>query len=271
MPAVEVGNARLQYERTGSGERLVLVHGSWVDQRSWSALIPLLESSFEVVSYDRRGHGRSEGDPGSGSAFEDGEDLAGLIESLDIAPAYVVGNSFGGSIALFLAARRPELFRALSVHEPPLFGLLADDPDMKEEMDAVGEHLATVVGIIESGDHERAAKLFVEEVALGPGSWENVLTPEIRSSMVQNAPTFTDEIGDQGSFRIDPAALRDFPHPALLTRGDQSPGFRVRPLDAIGRALPGWRQATIAAAGHVPQLSHPEEYARLITEFFRSA
>lgn len=271
MPAVEVGNARLNYERTGSGEPLVLVHGSWVDGPSWSTLAPFLEPYFEVVTYDRRGHGRSEGDPGSGSALEDAKDLAGLIESLDIAPAYVVGNSFGGSITLFLAARRPELFRALSVHEPPLLGLLADEPGMGEEMDAVGEHLATAVGIIESGDHERAARLFVEEVALGPGSWENVLTPEIRSSFIENAPTFPDEIRDQESFRIDVSELRDFPHPALLTLGDQSPDFFVRVVDVIGRALPGWSQATIPGAGHVPQLSHPDEYARLIAEFFRSA
>ncbi|MGH7571321.1 MAG: alpha/beta fold hydrolase [Gemmatimonadota bacterium] len=271
MPLVEVGNTRLHYERTGSGEPLVLVHGSWVDRRSWSTLVPFLEPSFEVVIYDRRGHGRSEGDPGSGSALEDAEDLAALIESLGMAPANVLGNSFGGSITLVLAARRPELLRSLSVHEPPLFGLLAGEPGMGAEMDAVGEHLATVVGTIESGDHEQAARLFVEEVALGPGSWENVLTPEIRSSMVENAPTFPDEIRDQESFGMDPATLRDFPHPALLTRGNQSPDFRVRPLDVIGRALPGWRQATIPGAGHVPQLSHPEVYARLITEFFRSA
>ena len=271
MPAVEIEGARLHYERKGSGEPLVLVHGSWVDQRSWTELAPLLESSFEVVTYDRRGHGRSEGDPGSGSALEDADDLAALIEFLGIAPAHVLGNSFGGSITLFLAARRPELFRELSVHEPPLFGLLAGEPDMGTEMGDVGERLAAVVALIESGEREEAARQFVEEVALGPGSWDNDLTPEIRSSFVENAHTFPDETRNQGSFWIDVSGLRDFQRPALLTQGDQSPGFRVRPMDVIARALPAWRQATIAGAGHVPQVSHPAEYARLITDFLRPA
>ena len=271
MPRLDVERARLHYQRTGSGDPLVLVHGSWVDQRSWSELVPLLAPSFEVVTYDRRGHGRSEGDPGGGSAFEDADDLAALIDALGIAPAHALGNSFGGSITLFLAVRHPDVLRALSVHEPPLFGLLADEPDVEAEMGTVGERLASVVSLIRSGDLEDAARRFVEEIALGPGSWENDLTPEIRRSFVENATTFPDEITHRESFWIDPSSLREFTRPALLTRGDASPTFRVRPMDVIGRELPGWEQAMIQGVGHVPQLSHPSEYARLITDFFRAA
>jgi pimeloyl-ACP methyl ester carboxylesterase len=83
---------------------------------------------FRVVSYDRRGHTGSEDSPEPGTRRDDEDDLADLIGALDLAPANVVGSSFGASIALGLAARRPELFRTLCAHEPPLLSLAADDP-----------------------------------------------------------------------------------------------------------------------------------------------
>ena len=55
-------------------------------------------------------------------------DLAALIEHFGLAPAWVIGNSFGGSITLRLAGERSDLLRGVMVHEPPLFSLVADDP-----------------------------------------------------------------------------------------------------------------------------------------------
>jgi pimeloyl-ACP methyl ester carboxylesterase len=62
---------------------------------------------------------------------DDVADLAALLEELPHAPAHVVGNSFGASIVLRLAAARPDLFRSLIVHEPPLLGLLKDETEAK--------------------------------------------------------------------------------------------------------------------------------------------
>ena len=120
MPTALFNGVKLYYEESGSGQPLVLVHGSWTDLRSWDLVVPSLAERFRVVTYDRRGHSRSERPAGQGSVHEDVADLAAVIESLGLAPAHVIGNSFGGSIVLRLAAERPELFRSLSVHEPPL-------------------------------------------------------------------------------------------------------------------------------------------------------
>jgi len=136
MPFLQVNGTRLHYERTGAGDPLVLVHGSWVDSGVWEAVLPTLARSFDVVSYDRRGHSRSSCPPGEGSIRDDVEDLAGLIELLGLSPACVAGASLGGSITLRLAAARPELVRSAAVHEPPLFDLLksedADWPELAE-------------------------------------------------------------------------------------------------------------------------------------------
>src|SRR4029450_2169153 len=72
-----------------------------------------LAQSFQVLSYDRRGHSQSSG---NGSLEDDLVDVAALIEYLQLAPVNLVGNSLGGCIALRLAVARPELLRSVSVH-----------------------------------------------------------------------------------------------------------------------------------------------------------
>src|SRR5688572_2877332 len=119
MPRISVNDVELYYEVQGSGPPLVLVHGSWDRHEVWTQVAERLARRFRVISYDRRGHSRSERPAGARSRVEDEDDLAALIETLAGEPACVAANSFGGLISLTLAARRPELIRALTVHEPP--------------------------------------------------------------------------------------------------------------------------------------------------------
>src|SRR5574338_501295 len=121
MSTATINGVRLAYEIAGDGDiPLVLVHGSWVSRRSWDLVVPSLAESFRVVTYDRRGHSESERSMEQGSVDEDAADLASLIEYLGLAPAWVAGNSFGASITLRLAGKRPHLLRGVIAHEPPL-------------------------------------------------------------------------------------------------------------------------------------------------------
>src|SRR4051794_17690525 len=113
MTIADVNGVQLHYERSGAGEPLVLVHGSWVDCRVWDDVVPLLSRCFEVVIYDRRGHSLSTCPPGQGSVDDDVDDLAALIDLLGTGPVHVTGASFGGSIALRLAAGRPDALLSL--------------------------------------------------------------------------------------------------------------------------------------------------------------
>src|SRR5438093_1137100 len=125
MATLPVEGAELFWEETGEGNHLVLVHGSWGDHNNWAAVVPELAKSFRVVTYDRRGNSQSSG---SGTTADDVADLAAVIETLAGGTAYVAGNSFGALVTLKCSCMRPELFRGLSAHEPPLFGLITTDP-----------------------------------------------------------------------------------------------------------------------------------------------
>src|SRR5262249_29959817 len=128
MPFANINGVRIRYEDTGTSRpSLALVHGSWTSHHNWDLVSPGLAESFRVVRYDRRGHSESERPRGQGSIHEDVADLAALIEHLGLAPAYVVGNSWGSIITLRLAISRPELVRAIACHAPPRVELIARD------------------------------------------------------------------------------------------------------------------------------------------------
>jgi pimeloyl-ACP methyl ester carboxylesterase len=265
---IEVNRVRLYYEFHGEGEPLALVHGSWGDAVSWQLVLPQLAESLRVLVYDRRGHSRSERPEGQGSVHEDADDLAALLESLEFAPAHVVANSYGGNVALRLAAKRPELFRSLSCHEPPLWDLVADDPESQQLREQQARSEEAVGERISAGDNEGAAEQFVEEVAFGPGAWEQ-LPPAVRATFAQNAPTFLDELRDPDQYGADLPGLRRLEIPLRLTQGYESLPVFARAIDQLAHAVPRIRRETIEGADHVPQLSVPELYAETITSFVR--
>lgn len=266
MPVSVINGLDLYWEARGAGVPVVLVHGSWTDHHSWDQVAPGLALSFQVVTYDRRGHSLSERPRGQGRVDEDVADLALLMADRHASRAHLVGNSFGASIVLKLALARPDLVASLVVHEPPLVALLADDPALP----AVRQRIEAVIATLQSGSPEEGARQFVETVALGPGTWET-LPPAMREAFVFNAPTWVDEMQDADAFGLDLDALSAFDRPALVTQGDQSPPFFGAIVDRIARALPRARRHTFPGAGHVPHLTHSDAFVHVAAGFIGSA
>jgi pimeloyl-ACP methyl ester carboxylesterase len=267
MPFARINGVNLFWEMTGdSGEPLILVHGSWGDHHNWDAVVPELAKKFRVVTYDRRGHSQSERLAGQGFASEDVDDLAALINYLKLAPANIAGNSFGAIITLKLSAQHPELFKTMSIHEPPLITLLESQPETEKAFGIVSERIHAVINLLKQGKNEEGAELFVETIAFGPGTWKT-LPPPLQQTFINNAPTWLDEMNDSESLRIDLDKLKKFSKPVFLSQGEISPPFFPVINDKIAGSLPNVQRKTFASAGHVPHLSHPSEYVKALTEF----
>jgi pimeloyl-ACP methyl ester carboxylesterase len=264
MSELNVNGVKLHYELHGSGEPLALVHGSWADA-VWRFVVRGVAERFRVLVYDRRGHSRSERPEAQGSFDEDGEDLAALLDALELAPAHVATNSGGGNIALRLATRRPEAFRSLTCHEPALFGVLEGDAEGEEMMQEFMGLAEDVAGRIAEGDHEGAARQFAEAVVFGPGAWDG-LPPKARAIFVQNATTFLDELQDRdAALNIDRDALARLELPVRFTRRTKSlPIFRSV-IERLVEAIPDAARETIEGAGHMPQLTAPDPYVQVMT------
>ncbi len=265
MPKITANDVELHYEATGRGDPLVLVHGGWSDLHNWQPVASGLARSYLVVAYDRRGHGRSQrADQGTRRDQED--DLAALIEGLGDGPAHVVGTSFGASIAIGLAARRPELVRSVIAHEPPLMSVVAGDPEAERLLRDAQASVQSVLSRLARGDIEGGARQFVEEVALGPGAWEQLPEP-LRETMIDSAPAFAAEQRDPDWASVDPAATASVERPVLLTQGDQSPPWFSGIVSGLAQLIDGAEVRTYSGAGHAPHVTHPDLYLEEVTGY----
>ena len=137
---LKVPGAELYYETRGSGPVLLCISGGPTDAGLFTDLARRLAGRYTVVSYDQRGHSRSALD----HELEDipvalhAEDAAKILAVVGNRPAFVYGNSGGGTIGLELVTSHPDLVRTLVAHEPLPHGTPAQRGAMAEH---VGRHL----------------------------------------------------------------------------------------------------------------------------------
>ena len=251
----------------GGGVPVVLVHGSWDDHRSWDAVAARLGRGRRVVVYDRRGHGASTVPPGQGRIGEDVDDLLAVVDAVAGGTADVVGHSYGATVALLAANRRPEAVRRVAVHEPPLLAWLDRDPATRPLLAATRAAMADAVALLEAGDLEAGARRFAEDVGFGPGSWEGLFDDEQRATFVANAGTWLDQARDPDRLAATEEALAGYPGPVLITTGDRTPPHYPPVMRWLHAALPTSRLVTVPGAGHAPHLSHPAAYAEVLAAF----
>lgn len=269
MANIGVNGVDLYYEVTGSGQPLVLTHGSWGDATAWQGVIPTLASRFRVVIWDRRGHSRSSDGAGAGSFQQDADDLAALIEHLGLADAHVYGTSAGGIVVLTMVASRPDLVRSAAVHEPPVMGLLDEgtDADTARSLAEQRQQLDRVRTMIEAGSWPEAAEYFFDNVAVGPGAWDNYPEP-VRSALEANAPTYADELADPMAWAVDAGAISAAGVPIMITQGTESPALILAAASELVRQIPSARAVTLEGSGHVPYRTHPDLWLETLMAYF---
>jgi non-heme chloroperoxidase len=208
MPTVEVNGSALEYTESGSGTPLVLVHGSINDHRAWGAQVAALSTRYRVISYSRRYHHPNPwmGDGSDYAVSLHAEDLIALVRELEIAPAHLVGSSYGAYTALTAGLHHPDLVRTLVLGEPPAVPLLITNPAnplhllwllMRDPRTAVVV-LRFVLGTIRPtqkalrrDDLESAVRRFVAGV-LGEGGYEQ-LPPPAKTMIRDNAEALKGE------------------------------------------------------------------------------
>ena len=113
MPKLHVNNTGIYYEVAGQGEPLLFIHGLASSSRSWKKQVPVFSQHYRVITFDIRGHGRSDKplEPYSIELFA--IDATELMKALGISSAHVVGFSMGGMVAFQLAVAAPQIVRSL--------------------------------------------------------------------------------------------------------------------------------------------------------------
>ena len=131
---------RIHYWRTG-GEKpvLLLAHGFSDDGLCWTNLAKELDDDYDVIMADARGHGLSDPPSTSDSADAQTEDLVGLIRALGLKKPILMGHSMGSSSVAWLAAKYPDIPRAVILEDPRLVGRPTGPPRSAVDLAAAAE------------------------------------------------------------------------------------------------------------------------------------
>lgn len=242
----------LSVHDVGAGEPILFVHGTGGEgQVSWEAQRPLADR-YRLRLVDRRGYGDSPDRPPSYGFAEEAAEVAALLEP----GTHLVGQSYGGVIALLVAALRPELVRSLTVSEPPALAVAQGDADADWVITAMTPLYAGAAQMTaEQYDTRFIGKIGeqTDYAALTPRQWRN-----LEAQRLEHAPWLA---------QIPLDALAAAPFPKLVISGDwggatDSPGDRAgRAFTAICDALArqtGAERAVVSGAGHrVPRVGQP--------------
>lgn len=282
MSTATVNDVSLEYEETGTGESVVLVHGGVSDHRIWQAQRLALGRRFRAIAYSCRYHWPNAPAPPDAehSVAVHVEDLAALIRTLAAEPAHLVGNSFGGLLCLLVAIRAPELVRSLVLLEPFVLPFFASLPPRPLELLGLAvRHPRTAAAVVrfgarglgpaqsafERGDLERGLRLFID-AALGP-SGVGRMTAARRQQARDNLETFAAQLTRTQFALLDRRALRRLSAPALLLDGAQSPPLMRLLMDRLQELLPRAERVEIANASHDAHVDNPDAVTGAILHF----
>jgi len=261
----EINGAELNYELTGDGPAVVLVHEGVCDLRMWDELVGPLAREFTVRRYDMRGYGDSTLPPGP---FSQSGDLLGLLDHVGIERAALVGVSYGGRVALDTAFVAPDRVSALVLAAPGL-----RDHKWSKAIREFGDEEER---LLDAGDIDAATELNVRLWVDGPNRGTAAVAKDVRDRVRQmQRRAFDIQIAAYESTPPpgpeDPLDVRldEVTAPTLVIVGDEDvPDFREI-AERLEAGLPDVRKVVLEDTAHTIPLEHPDEFRDLTLDFLR--
>ena len=277
MPKLIVGrensaDIEIHYEDHGAGQPVVLIHGYPLSGRAWDQQVPvLLEAGHRVITYDRRGFGKSS-QPVVGYDYDTlAADLVTLLEHLDLWDAVLVGHSMGtGEVTRFLGAYgSARVAKGVLVSPiPPFLLQTSDNPDGVPQsvfdgfvQAAQADMPARMKGFLDNFYNADTLRGTLVSDQAYQASW-NIAVGASATAAVACISTWATD------FRAD---LPKIDIPMLVIQGDAD---QVLPLDKTGKRLPGLiddvQLVVIQGGPHAIAWTHADQVNSALLDFLRS-
>jgi pimeloyl-ACP methyl ester carboxylesterase len=263
--SIEANGIRTNYLEAGSGtENVVLIHGSGpgvTAYSNWRLVLPALGEDFHVFAPDMVGFGYSDRPADIEYGLQTWADqTVGFMDAMGIEKAHLIGNSFGGSIALRIATQHPE-----RVDDMVLMGSMGVDFPITEGLDAVWGYEGTIEsmrGVLDYFAYSR--DLVNEELAqvrykasIEPGFQESFssMFPAPRQRWVDAMTTPDDEI-------------RKLKHRTLVMHGREDKVIPVENSYKLEALIDNADLAVFSHCGHWSMIERTADFNRLVRDFF---
>jgi 2-hydroxymuconate-semialdehyde hydrolase len=269
--SIVTGGFRTNVHDVGSGAPVLLIHGSGPGVSAWAnwrLLLPVLAQTRRVIAPDMRGFGFTErpANPADSSTYSMAawvQQAVDLLDALEIDQADLVGNSFGGALALALAIANPQRVRRLV-----LMGSVGVPFEITPGLDAVWGYtpsITTMRGLLDIFAFNPA--LATDELA--QLRYQASIQPGFQEAFAAMFPAPRQRWVDA---MVSPqAAIRALPHPTLVVHGRED---RVIPL-ANSLTLASWiaraQLHVFGQCGHWTQIEHAARFAQLVDNFLAEA
>jgi non-heme chloroperoxidase len=272
---IEINGRQLHY--VGQGEDgqppVIFIHGGLDDYRCWQFQIDSFSRKYRTISYSRRFAYPNKwiGNIVTDNTIEDNaKDLAELIRKLELAPAHLVGASYGAFIALYCASKNPELAKTMVLNEPPIFEFLARS-HMKEDVELLQRFRTHVQSPTEDafkrGDFKKAAQTFIDRVMDIENFFEQ-LPEQDKQSLMDNAKSLEGELesAQPSSFSVEDVK-QITTIPILIVKGELSPKFFHRIVDILSDNMANTEQIVIPNVSH-DNVKFTNIFSSKVMEFF---
>ncbi len=271
---VSIHGHEVAYRMEGKGPTLLLLHGIAGSSRTWRDVIPRLTDRFTVIAPDFMGHGLSEKPVGDYSLGAFASGIRDLLEVLDIERASVVGQSFGGGVAMQLAYQHPELCERLVLVDSG--GLGREVNWMLRFMTLPGsDYLMPVIFPSFVRDWGDSLLRSMNDRGIRMSRITEMWSAYASLAEAENRPAFTRTIrsvidpGGQTVSAMDRLYLAS-QMPTLIIWGDKDDIIPLSHAHAAHQAIPGSRLAIIEGVGHFPQIEAPEHFVTALVDFLDS-
>jgi pimeloyl-ACP methyl ester carboxylesterase len=253
------------YEEQGDGPPILLIPPAGATASTWGALAGDLAEASRVIAHDRRGYRRSGGEVVR-SASEHALDAAAVLDTLQAAPAVAVGTSAGATIALGLAVRRPDLVRAVVVHEAAWRAL--------RHPDAAGlGTLARMQWLAWRGRYPEAAETLLREVYSyrdGGSAWD-AFPEQWRQTARENGRSVVADLKSSMSGYPHAQDLATIIAPVVCTYGSRSRRYMRSITPSLAQAIPTATVREIDGTAHAVPFDAPGNFVQVIVEAMRSS
>jgi pimeloyl-ACP methyl ester carboxylesterase len=255
---IEIDGRQLHYVDQGEGKQqtIIFIHGGLDDYRCWQFQMDSFSRKYRTISYSRRFAYPNKwiGNVAQDNTIEDNaKDLAQLIRKLDVAPAHLVGASYGAYIALYCASKNPELAKTLVLNEPPIMQFLARSP-MKEDVELLQRFITRVQrpnqDASKRGDFRKATQVAIDGI-MDMKNYFDKLPEEGKQFLIDNARSLESELESSMSTSYTIEDVKQITTiPMLLVKGELSPKYFLRIVDILSDNISNSEQIVIPNVSH---------------------